>query len=283
MSDRVTDTNVKAALKTVIEGIASKVIDAMEANGGRVPYGMVTNEIIQTNKSFPNLNVNREQVNNALRRRKKRKQEMISSILHTPIVTTTNQSSASTSTSAPISSSINVARRGGRPVGTTNQKKRADMLNIRAAKNEICLLYKEELEAHKKKHKRERKNFPTGRLDEIINGVKKKRKIEDEKSITKKFIRKRITENRISVNTSCGPQTPLAAVEPKILNTILSMSEIREPLSQSRCINLVNDIIQDTPSQQKLSEFKAIQKTPTTNTKQGSVGVRYKTFETCMT
>ena len=108
-------------------------------------------------------------------------------------------------------------------------------------------------------------------LDKIPN----KRVIENEKTITKKFVRRRIATGKIRVNTSSGPETPLAAVKPKILNTILSTSEIREPLNQSRCINLVNDIIKDTPSQTKLSSFKSNIKSSTKKTEIDKVGAKY--------
>lgn len=138
-----------------------------------------------------------------------------------------------------------------------------------------------ELQDHRSKE--EAGNFPSGRLDAIINEVKKRRKLDVD--ITKKFVRQRISRGTISVYTPSGPDSPLAPLEPKILNLILSMAEIREPLRPSRCIQVINDLIKDTPTQQKLIEFKTQMKCPTTHTPTNCIGHGYwqcKISEICM-
>ena len=130
------------------------------------------------------------------------------------------------------------------------------------------------MDQHKQAHVYDLKvpKFPTGRLDAIIDEVKKKRKIDA--SISKKFVRKRICRNKVTVVTPSGPDSPLAAIEPKILQVILAMAEIREPLQPSRCVQLINDMIQGTPSQQKLIEFKNRMNIPT-NVPPGCIGPGY--------
>ena len=93
--------------------------------------------------------------------------------------------------------------------------------------------------------------------------------------ITKKFVRQRISKDAVIVVTASGPDSPLAAVEPDIVKLILAMSEIREPLRPSRCLNLINDMIKGTPSQQKLIDFKTKSKSSTIYTPIDEVGTSY--------
>ena len=65
--------------------------------------------------------------------------------------------------------------------------------------------------------------------------MKEKRNIGEDVLISKKFIRKRIENDRITVITPSGPDSPLAAIEPLIVKVILAMAEICEPLTPSRC------------------------------------------------
>lgn len=144
----------------------------------------------------------------------------------------------------------------------------------------LILLNHDKLNQHKQAHVYDAKvpYFPTGRLDAIIDEVKKKRKIDA--NISKKFVRKRICRNKITVVTPSGPDSPLASIEPKILQVILSMAEIREPLQSSRYIHLINDMIKDTPSQQKLVDFKN-RMNISTNSPPGCIGPG-RTFAPCM-
>ena len=61
--------------------------------------------------------------------------------------------------------------------------------------------------------------------------------------ITKKFVQKRICRDTVTILTPKGPDSPLSAIEPTILELILAMAEIRDPLQPSRCILLINDLM----------------------------------------
>ena len=144
------------------------------------------------------------------------------------------------------------------------KRKHSEKMNIIGVKNEICTVYCDELREHRSLNSEN--NFPTGRLDQIIKEVKKKRKICKDVAITKNLIRKRVATGKIIALTSSGPESPLVAIEPAIVKMILAMAEIREPLRPSRCINMINDMIEGTPSQEKLIAFKTNAKTSTTFT-----------------
>ena len=230
----------KQAIKTVVDSIANRIEEEAFKNDGKIPYGLVAKEVNDAKTIFPNLQITRDHINNTLRRRKKNMQSSLSSIV------------SPNPTSKPATTKI------GRPTGTTDKRKRSECMNVKAAKNEICQIYHDEKKRHKSEHQgiAKKRNFPAGRLDQIIKEVKEKRNIGEDVLISKKFIRKRIENDRITVITPSGPDSPLAAIEPLIVKLILAMAEIREPLTPSRCIPLINDLICDTASQQKLIEFK---------------------------
>ena len=255
MSDKIK----KSVHKTIVDGITSKIEEAIAKNKGKMPYGCVTREIADAKTLFPTIDITRDHINNALRRRKKKRVSIIS--LAVPV-------SAFATVSAPSTSKI------GR---LCEKRTRGEILNVRAAKNEICSIYKNELDVHKAHHFGINRHvkFPTGRLDEIINEVRKKRKLSEDVKITKKFVRQRISKDTVIVVTASGPDSPLAAVEPDIVKLILAMSEIREPLRPSRCLNLINDMIKGTPSQQKLIDFKTKSKSSTIYTPIDEVGTSY--------
>ena len=215
----------KWALETLVEGISNKIERAAEKNDGKVPYGMLAKELAQAKLICPSVTITRDHVNNMLRKRKKTRLANLatartSSASHIPnIVTTTSVSTpaaaaGSTSTdvnylaSATVTPTVNTItanstsanRKRPRPKGVKDKVEqlhpwlgRYEKMKIDEAKNEICEIYYNELQAHKQKH--EGQNFPTGRLDQIISDVKKKRKIEDDVPITKKYVRRRIYIN----------------------------------------------------------------------------------------
>lgn len=76
----------------------------------------------------------------------------------------------------------------GRLRGITEKQKHCEDMKIVAAKNKICKTYQDKLTRQKVETAVNGKvsNFPTGRLDEIIQEVKKKRKISESVIITKK-------------------------------------------------------------------------------------------------
>ena len=120
MSDKIK----KSVHKTIVDGITSKIEEAIAKNKGKMPYGCVTREIADAKTLFPTIDITRDHINNALRRRKKKRVSIISSAVPVSAVATV---------SAPSTSKI------GRPC---EKRTRGEILNVRAAKNEICSIYK---------------------------------------------------------------------------------------------------------------------------------------------
>lgn len=61
----------KQAFNTIVEGIAGKIERAIAGNDGKVPYGCVSKEVAAAKTLFPDLNIDRNHINNMLRRRSK--------------------------------------------------------------------------------------------------------------------------------------------------------------------------------------------------------------------
>lgn len=94
-------------------------------------------------------------------------------------------------------------------------------------------------------------------IKNIIKDVSKKRNVPSD-CVTPDAIRRRVSRKSefIEVHHSRGLSSPLLPIEPTILELILWMAKIRESLSTSQAIQLVNDVIQDTNHQHKLIQWK---------------------------
>ena len=213
----------KQVLRTVVAGITSKIEEAQMSNGGKIPYGCVVREIAAAAVLFPNVTVTRDQVNNALRRRKKKRMAIVTAVASQPPTRPSFDPPSQLSfepphpppSQQPSQSSVSptpVPKVGRK----TDKKKRSEKMNLVAARNEVCSIYSQELQQHKADKTNCRKYFPTGRLDLIIKEVKDKRNISEDVIISKKLIRKRILKNKLVVLTPSGPDSPLAAIEPKL-------------------------------------------------------------------
>ena len=94
-------------------------------------------------------------------------------------------------------------------------------------------------------------------LKDIIDDVKKKRSLPDNVEIKTDFVRQRISRgNKFVVTTKGGVTTSLYALEPTIVTIIIQMARIRQCLSPSKAIELVNSIIKGMPIQNELVKWK---------------------------
>ena len=124
-------------------------------------------------------------------------------------------------------------------------------LALLAAKNEITGIFVKEKKASGKKR------LPPGRLSAIISEVKKRNFLPDDSIILESGIRSRVKNRRISVLQSHpGPQSPLIEYEMDFVKIITQMARMRECLSPSECVALINSMIDGTHAQKNLIEWK---------------------------
>ena len=260
----------KAALKT----LCKCVYDDEQENGGKLPYGYMTTFIEENKKIWTWMT--RDTMLAAYRRFKLKLEaqktekdseskpaaevNMVSGTISTVISDLTGDSALS-STSSYLERS-----KGGRPVGTTVDRKRLEKNAILEAKNEITVKYKMAVDAARA-HNR---NAKRGYLSKLIADVKKKRKIEHV-DIPLKTIQQRVFRKNEVIHHSPGLVSPLLQIEDTVVKFVIRMAEIRQSLTPSRGLALINSLITDTPIQKELEIWKE----KYSNNKSGSVGQSY--------
>ena len=144
--------------------------------------------------------------------------------------------------------------KGGRPTGSTNDKKRLDEVALVAARNEIASIFGKERKRVQTAHTRMKPGF----LEQIIMDVKKKRNIPDEVEIPADLIRKRVFRNNIFINHTNGKGnvSPLLQYEDTFVELMVQMSRISHSLTPTQSISLINESIKGTTIQQNLIEWK---------------------------
>ena len=147
-------------------------------------------------------------------------------------------------------------KKGGRPKGTNNQRKEHLIDCSIAAVNEITLLYQEE--CNKVRSTNPKKRVSKGYFKKIEREVREKRNLPADFEVKYETVKKRIQHNRPIVEKGCGNGTgsPLRNFEPLLLQVVICMSRMRMPLTQGEGISLTNSMINDTPYQTELINWK---------------------------
>ena len=157
--------------------------------------------------------------------------------------------------------------KGGRPIGTTsNSQQHIDLSEI-AAKNEIATLHSKDRKAAGKKR------LKRGHLEGIIQSVKKKNKLKDSFAVSKSTIHQRLKNNLIVLNSHPGHTSPLAEIESDVVEVLIQMARLRQCVTPSQAVQLINSMISGTAVQRKLIEWKKKNSFGDT----GTIGTKYWT------
>ena len=87
-------------------------------------------------------------------------------------------------------------------------------------------------------------------------------------------IRTRVKQNCLTP-AHPGTPSPLAAAEEALVQICIQMGNIRQPLTVSEGLKLINDFIDSTEIQSKLQEFQNIRKLNSCTCSNGTVGKSY--------
>jgi hypothetical protein len=141
---------------------------------------------------------------------------------------------------------------GGRPTGSTNDASKTLEDRKRKAFDDAAAIYSE---------LKTMKRLPHGGLKRIIERAKVQNGLESQENFTisAHSVRSRHRNNfKLSpgVVTKRGPTSPLAPVEPLLVELCIQRARMGQPLSQSEGILLVNSIIQGTVYQESLRQFQ---------------------------
>ena len=217
------------AKHSVLDNCCKEIAAAIKKNDGRKPYGMVADMVKELETGFPW--INRHVINYAFDKYTAAQKAM--------------------AVEAPIADVDNNSNLGGRPVGTTNKEKHDLKSRTRLCLDAVAT------EFHEKRNiaKRDGKYVKKGCLDDIIKQQKRKFNLSDSVKIDQSAIRARHYRGRLKVK-SFGPASPMADVEPKLVELIVRMSRIRRCLTATQCLLLANDLIEGTEYETKVVSFK---------------------------
>ena len=252
----------KADKKRYLDEIAEKIDAERKKNNGKLPHGFTANFEKQFKTCCPS--INRNSINHHYRVWSKNRASV------TLVSNSQNDVAIDDATTAEVTRPItnhsdsDEKKKGGRPKGSTDQRKKELADAIVAAKNEITQKYYEA--------KTNCKKVLDGTLVKIIEDVKKKRKLPHDVQINSDTIRRRVSRGNIFI-TSHGPQSPLEALEEVVVELIIQMARIRQSLTPSKGLDLVNSLICGTEHQHALIEWKK-KHTAHANVS-GSVGIKY--------
>ena len=88
--------------------------------------------------------------------------------------------------------------------------------------------------------------------------AKKKNNLPENVVIKQNSIQKRIywKKEMVQIHSTNGHTSPLIEIEPTLVKIILQMAKIRECLTPSKALFLINNVIKATKYETKLADFK---------------------------
>jgi len=217
------------AKQLVLNKCCLELHEATVENGGRKPYGMVADMVNDLKASCPW--ISRHTINFAYEKFIASKEDELEDV-KVP--------------DTPVTQNV-----GGRPVGSTKEAK----LELKTRLRECLNACASEFHEQKNVAKRDGKYLKRGCLEEIIRKQKEIFELSENIKIDKELIRARHYRGHLTVN-SMGPVSPMAAVEPQLVELIIRMSRIRRCLTPTQCLLLANDLVEGTKHQDEIIAFK---------------------------
>ena len=155
----------------------------------------------------------------------------------------TNTSSTQVQTQQPF----------GRKTGTSSTALQRKQVLHDKAKHKITEVFFCKLQSKRSCNKKQRTE--NGTYLSIFNKVKKEMKLDDSFNFTHKSCLSRIKREKLFPNGT-GSKSPLVDVEPKFIDIILSLADIGTPVSVGETMCLLQSLIHNTPSQQRLKDYQ---------------------------
>ena len=140
---------------------------------------------------------------------------------------------------------------GGRPKGSTKAKKNQDIDNESKCIDAIVSEYSKRYNTSKSIGGK----VEYGYMKKLIDEKKKEFGVNCTRTISTRTIQNRTHRGR-TLTTHHGAKAPLEEVELALVQICIQMGKIRQPLSCTEAITLMNDLIENTDTKQKLIEFQ---------------------------
>jgi hypothetical protein len=162
----------------------------------------------------------------------------------------------------------------GRPSGTTN----ADKVRLAKAKidctNAITRLYIEERKKVSEKDD-DRTALPKGFLKDLIAAQKEVFNLPPEHNIPTQTIYSRMRSDRSEQSSHRGTPSPMATLEKTVVEIAIQMGRIRQPLTPTEALCLVNSLIHNKPLQERLIIWKESRNLDQSDENKGRLGLGY--------
>ena len=152
---------------------------------------------------------------------------------------------------------------GGRPKGSTKARKKQDIANESKCIDAIVSEYSKHYNAAKSVGGKVDYGYTNKLIDE------KKKEFGVNCTISTRAIQNRTHKGRQTAYR--GAKAPLEAVELALVPICIQMGKIRQPLCCTEAISLMNDMIENTDTKQKLIEFQQSRKLGTYGFEKGRV------------
>ena len=271
----------KSAKQQLISSICNELDNVKEANNGTIKHGVITKLIAAYSSAAPHMKISRHDIRNMIIKRSNSKVLVVTPPPSPPPVNESESTAIVVTpppTTTPAINSLIVldtcARmNGGRPIGSTKEKLVNSEVSIVAAKNEIATLYAEERD----KAKRQKMRVKRGLLSKITTQVRKKRSLPEDCVISPRAILRRVDRKRVVVlnKNGSGQVSPLLEIEPEFVKVMIQMARIGEPLTPTRALLLINDLIAGTKYVNILMEWKRKHTNARSEEALGKVGYKY--------
>jgi len=237
-------------LKNAVLGQLWLQIDEEIANSGASTYGVISKVINSNKKNFPWLN--RNMVN--YYRTKATKElslppQEIGEQFEAAVSGVTSESAERNS----VNHSNNQSDRckGGRPMGTTLEEKENLNKRKKLALNHAATKCKELKELDQ-----ESKRMKWGGYDKIIAETNAIFDLHTPDKINKETVRTRLKKNRKVLVAHRGTPSPMIRVEFCLVEIILSLSAMRQPVTPLVALELINSLVKGTATEQEILDYK---------------------------
>ena len=230
--------SLRKARKAILDDICLRIEEARKDNNGSVPHAFVSS-MVQEMGNVCDGTITRDVINYSYK----------TWVTKRKLISTTAILANAHDEEGAIVDVDETRKKGGRPKGSTEAKKKHTTDAIIAAKNEIAILFE------KAREQAGGARVSKGCIKLIIDDIKRKRKLPEGTIINMDTIRKRVSRNRAFSHGKCAT-SPLIDLEHTLISIIIQMARIRQCLTPSKGIRLVNSMIDGTADQVSLVQWK---------------------------
>jgi hypothetical protein len=270
--------SLKKKLKQGSLNVVARDLAERKKKNGRMPHNAIV-DAVKTLKSVMGVSTDRHVL---LRLIKKVEQENKEDDINTvsPLANVEGGSDTLSPPENPVDSPtppqpVKAKAKKGRPSGTTN----ADKVRLKKAKkdciDEITRLFMEARKNMVQEENDDHATLPKGFLSDLIAAQKEVFNLPPEHNIPSQTIYSRLKPGRSLQPPHRGTPSPMATLEQLVVEIAIQMGRIRQPLTPTEALCLINGLIDKKPLQERLIIWKEAQNMDQPDEKKGKLGPGY--------